>query len=129
MREDIISYCQNLSEPSWPPTINELTLDEPPSSLLLFQRQLLGVTSTKKKIPDSVARSIGSISSDIINAVSRGKTMTLKHYLLALGIHNMTVQRHVVDILNHLGHCLDYNTTCQIESAEALKSQLIADTC
>lgn len=129
LRNDILTYCETLPELSWPPTIEELSSEErePPSSLLLFERHLLNVNSSKKKPSDLVVRKMNSMISDMINAVSQGKTVTLKHYLLALGLHNMTGQRKVIDILNRLGHCLDYPSTCQIESAEAIKSQKLAN--
>ena len=59
-------------------------------------------------------------------AVTRGKMITAKQYLLALGIHNITGQRKTVDILNRLGHCLTYNLTCEIETALAEKAQQIS---
>ena len=62
-------------------------------------------------------------ASDIIAAKSQGKTITTKQFLLALGLHNITSQRKVVEIVNRLGHCLTYNTTCEAETAFAVKAQ------
>ena len=59
-------------------------------------------------------------------AVTRGKMITAKQYLLALGIHNITGQRKTVDILNRLGHCLTYNLTCEIETALVEKAQQLS---
>ena len=59
-------------------------------------------------------------------AVTRGKMITAKQYLLALGIHNITGQRKTVDILNRLGHCLTYNLTCEIETALVEKVQQLS---
>ena len=58
----------------------------------------------------------------MIYAVSQGKCITKKHYLLAMGFHNMTSQRHVIDTVNRLGHCINYNTTCETETALAKKN-------
>ena len=58
--------------------------------------------------------------------VTRGKVITAKQYLLALGIHNITGQRKTVDILNRLGHCLTYNVTCEIETALPEKAQQLS---
>ena len=55
-------------------------------------------------------------------AVTRGKMITAKQYLIALGIHNITGQRKTVDILNRLGHCLAYNLTCDTETPLAEKA-------
>ena len=79
---------------------------------MLFYKFLLQSqqSANKKQNPDYVARLASSFASDIIAAVSQGKTITNKQFLLALGLHNITGQRKVVDILSRLGHCLTYNT-------------------
>ena len=46
-----------------------------------------------------------------------------KQFLLALGLCNITGQRKVVEIVSKLGHCLTYNTTCEAETAFAVKAQ------
>ena len=69
---------------------------------------------------------LNSYASDLVSSVTKGKVITTKQFLLALGLHNITGQRKVVEILSCLGHCLDYNTTCEIETAQALKSQQLA---
>ena len=42
---------------------------------------------------DTANRLIQSHSSDLIHGVTRGKTITAKHFLLALGLHNLTGQK------------------------------------
>lgn len=49
----------------------------------------------------------------------------LKHFLLALGMHSYTSQHKPVEIMNHLGHCISYKTTCEIETSQAVKAQLL----
>ena len=46
------------------------------------------------------------------------KIMTAKQFLLALGLHNITGTRKVVDIVN----CINYKITCEIETTQAVKS-------
>ena len=43
----------------------------------------------------------------------------LKHFILGVGLHKITGQQLPVRILSHLGHCIDYKTVCQSETAEA----------
>ena len=131
LRSDILSYCENLPELNWPPNVEQLSQDErsPPSSVLMFLKYLLNVHHSKKKLSESVTRVINSFASDMVFAVSQRRTITAKHFLLALGLHNITGQRKVVEIVNRLGHCLDYNTTCEIETAQAVKSQLLSQSC
>ena len=52
--------------------------------------------------------------------------MTAKQFLLALGLYNITGTRKVVDILSRLGHCINSKTTCEIETAQAVKSQALS---
>ena len=64
-----------------------------------------------------------SYSNDLIHGITRGKLITLKHFLLGLGLHNLTGQKVPVQILSHLGHSIDYNVVCTIETAEAIAAQ------
>ena len=68
---------------------------------------------------DSMKRLNMSYSSDLIHGVTKGKVITLKHFLLAMGLHNLTGQKTIINILSHLVHCIDYNLVCKIETAQA----------
>ena len=59
-----------------------------------------------------------SFSQDLINWVTRGRVTMLKHFTLGVGLHNITGQQLPIQILSHLGHCIDYKTVCQSETAE-----------
>ena len=60
-----------------------------------------------------------SIGQDITSAVTRGKYIQQKHFLLGQGLRNFTGSRKVIDIVHKLGHCTSYNTVCEIETAQA----------
>ena len=129
LKEDVLEYANKLKDTSWPPTIEELTSEErePPASVITFLTTLLkekchGVTRNK-----TIPRLIDSFAADMIYGVTHGKVVTSKHYLLALGLHNITGSRKVVEITHKLGHCIDYNLTCEIETAQAKKVQQLAD--
>ena len=64
-------------------------------------------------------RLIQSYSSGLIHGVTRGKTIAAKHFLLGLGLHNITGQKVPIQIVNHLGHCIDYKLVCEIETVRA----------
>ena len=49
--------------------------------------------------------------------------MTAKHFLLSLGFHNITGKKMLAVIDNKLGHCINYNTTCETETAHAKRAQ------
>lgn len=96
----------------WPPTIENLTSEsrKTPASVTLFLTLLL--SSRKHKVIDSY-------SVDFVHGIDRGKVITAKHSLLALGLHNITGQKQTVVISNKLGHCISYDLTCKIETAQA----------
>ena len=43
----------------------------------------------------------------------------LKHFILGVGLHNVTGHQLPIRILSHLDHCTDYKTVGQSETAEA----------
>ena len=61
--------------------------------------------------------------SDLIYGVTRGKVVTLKHFLIGLGLHNITGLKTPIKILSHLDHSIDYNLLCEVETAEAEAAQ------
>ena len=81
-----------------------------PSSLL---------KSEDHSLSDSMKGLVLSYSSDLITAVSRGKVVTLKQFLLDTGLHSITGLKAPIRILSHLGHCIDYNLVCEIETTQA----------
>ena len=60
---------------------------------------------------------------DFIHGVIRGKAVTLKHFLIGLGLHNIPGLKTLIKILSHLGHSIDYNLLCEVETAEAEAAQ------
>ena len=75
--------------------------------------------SKDRPCTNSVKRLIHSYGSDLIHSVTHGKVITLKHFLLGLGLHNITGLKLPITILSHLGHCIDYNLVCEVGTAEA----------
>ena len=78
-------------------------------------------------ISEKVQRLVYSYSSDLIHGVSQGEILTLKHFLVGPGIHNLTGQKLPIKILSNLGHSADYKTVCQLETAQAEVAQLLYD--
>ena len=46
---------------------------------------------------------------------------------MATGLRNINGSRTVIDVLNNLGHCIDYDKTCQIETCTSNKNSKIAN--
>ena len=76
---------------------------------------------------DSVDHVVHSIASDLVAGVTNGKIKTAKQFLLALGLHNITGTNKVLDIVSRLGHCINYKTTREIETAQAIKAQALSE--
>ena len=128
LKHDILEFAKQLPDLSWPPTIDELTSNErnPPESLVTFLQNLLKERDHSVWRSNSIPKLIDSYAADLVFWVTRGKVMTAKHFLLALGLHNLTGSRKVVEINSKLGHCIDYNLVCDIETAQANKAKVMA---
>ena len=91
LRSDTLEYALNTPQLKWPPYIEDLHAIQQPQSLTIF----------------------------FFHGVTRGKTITAKHFLLGLGLHNLTGQEKPVQIVNRLGHCIEYSMACEIETSHA----------
>ena len=119
LRSDILDYASNMPKLDWPPYFEDLRSEstQPPLLLTLFLSQLLDSSGHSES--NTVKRLVESYSSDLIHGVTKGKVITAKHFLLGLGLHNLTGQKKTVQILNRLGHCIEYNAASEIETAHA----------
>eukprot|EP00794_Sanderia_malayensis_P010438 gene10438-biopygen7613 len=126
LREDILAFANATPELSWPISLNDLNsiAREPPPSIDAFLQNLL--TAKEHSVNDKASRLIKSYSADLIHGVTKGKFITSRHFLLGLGLHNITGQKKPIKIANHLGHCIDYDLVCEIETAQAEAAQLMA---
>ena len=111
LRDDILEQSKSVTPLQWPPSLEQLTSEErkPPDSTQLFFKTILN--------PSKSSRLVDSFSQDLVYGV--GKTLTEKHFLMALGLHNMTGQRNVIEVLSKFGQCISYKQTCEILKANA----------
>ena len=118
--QDTLGKFMEIPEVPWPPNTEELSKEslKPPASIYRFLKALF---KNKKYnyITTAQNRWIDSFAHDLVYGITNGQTMQLKHFLLATGLHDLTGSRKVVDIVHKLGHCLSYNTTCEIKTAVA----------
>lgn len=120
LREDITNHATSLPHLEWPPSIEQITSDErkPPRSVTYFFENLLkSTTSTVEN--DNTSRLIDSYAQDLVHGVTKGKIITEKHYLMGLGLHNLTGQKNVVEIVNKFGNSISYPLTCEILTTQA----------
>ena len=121
LREEMSAKFKEFPQPKWPPTHEELRSErfEPPAKLLSFIETLLTATTGRASRSKKTTRLARSISQDIVFIYCQGKVLQPKHLLLGLGLHNLTGSRKIIDIVNKLGHCINYNTVCDIETSQA----------
>ena len=86
IRTDILSYCSQIQEHQWPPTITTLNKEygELPDSVKTFLTSLL--YNGKKQIEslENIPRLVESFAADFIHSISQGKVITPKHYLMSI---------------------------------------------
>ena len=131
LQQDILKYAEEVpSESIWPPTANSLLLEDRhlPESLVSFLEKLLSKTDTHHKVSPTVLRLVESYGADLIHGVTRGKTLTAKHFLLAMGLYDVTGSRMVIEVVNKLGHCINYDSVCEIATAQAEKATILASS-
>ena len=124
IRSGIIDHCNRIGSNTWPITLESVMLEygDPPHLLKLFLSSLLQNSESKKSQfgPNKrIDRLINSFSADLINAISKDKIVTPKHYLVGLGIHNITGQKVPVQVMSRLGHSISYSQVCEIETSLA----------
>ena len=121
IRDDILSKFQVLVELNWPPSSEEHSSDarKPPESVYKFLNAFMKFDDHHVRLSSKSARVVESYAQDFVHGVTRGKVMQKKHFLLAVGLPNLTGTRKIFDIFHKLGHCISYNLTCEIEAAQA----------
>ena len=103
LREVITDCINSLKDTPWPPTIESLASDDQkmPQRLKLFMDKLLTSPGHHSEIAE---RLFLSYTRDLIHGVTRGKVITLKHFLVGMGLHNITGQKLPIQMLSRLGY-------------------------
>ncbi|GFY11634.1 hypothetical protein TNCV_4231031 [Trichonephila clavipes] len=63
-----------------------------------------------------------SLASDAIYCVSNNTVKSSKHITLGMTVKNLTSSRKMINILNRLGHCCNYNTLEELETEATISS-------
>ena len=109
LKEDILEYSKQLGDATeeWLPTYHNLLENiQIPESLELFLMQLL--KNTKNNVSSKTETVIESLAANNVFSATRGKFLTLTHFVLAMDLHSITWSRKVTDIANKLRQCVDY---------------------
>ena len=117
--EEILEYASNTDTLDWPPRLEKLKNSEGnfQTNLSEFLTNLL---KSDRGNSDVIKRLVLFYRSDLIHGVTRGKVVTLKHFgLIGLELHSITGLKTPIKTLSRLGHSIDYNLVCEVETAEA----------
>ena len=97
LKEDMLNKCDELQNVNWPPTSEELQEDSrtPPKSPCIFLETL--IKNDDHSITEKQAWLILSVTEDIVFAVTKGKVLQRKHFLLVLELQSLTGSRKIND--------------------------------
>jgi hypothetical protein len=125
LREDVTNVINEATILPWPPTVESLKSDarNPPATLALFYNNLLSAANSHHVASSTTDRYVASFSQDVMHAVSHGDFVTLKRATLGLGLHSLTGQKLPLVVLSRLGHSINYDRICEIETAQAELAQ------
>ena len=95
LKEDIKKHYSAQNENSFPVFHEQVVQLEKklPESVLQFLENLLKSEGHSLESQPKISRICSSIAQDLVHAVMRGKHLTEKHFLLGLGLHNLTEQK------------------------------------
>lgn len=89
---------------------------EIPELLFNFMQNIIQGPNISEEDNNQLAVKISSICSDIIYAVTRGRSKPAKNLTLGLAIKSLTNSRQVITMLNRYGHTIGYNLAEEIET-------------
>ena len=120
-------YDDNPIFSDWPPPEDEIKADRitlPPLLSSLISTLLTNEGSNSSRC----TRLVRSLSQDVIYACSRGKLKTVKHTQLGLITKRKTGSKFLINCLNRLGHCLNYDDINKLETSFAEKQAIHVGT-
>ena len=127
MKRDV----DNQKKMSWPPTVDELGVNALdsfiPHSLFNALALIVGASDdvphndSKLETSSEIKQRLLSICADIMYLGSKGKLLTPKHAALGLSMRGITGSKHVIQILNGMGHVPSYDSILRLETAVATK--------
>ena len=123
LRDAVLEYEKKMTL-SWPPNHEQLIEEENkiPSLISIFFEALL--KNPKHSLTSSNIIKSKSMVSDAIHNITEGRVLTAKHVSLGQGIHSITGQKVLVQVVNKLGHCITYD---KVMDAETTQAQIAAE--
>ena len=107
-------YCSDL--PTSPTLKNFQNGQVNPPDILIKSFEALHADSLREVSDHN--RDTNSSDQDVMYAVSTGKLKPLKHLCLGLKMKGITGNQNIIDVLNHLRHCISYHIVEEIKTDE-----------
>ena len=89
---------------------------EVPDLVENFFKYLIGGTESRKWVLESRKRRKKSIGQDVVFSATSGIKKPSKYLQLGLAIKSLTGSRKAVEILNRMGHCINYSIVEELET-------------
>ncbi|GFX93247.1 hypothetical protein TNCV_4761261 [Trichonephila clavipes] len=93
-----------------------------PEKLDRFFKALIGGKDIRRRDGVNCHRLSNSLASDAIYCVSNGTVKPSKHITLGMAVESLTSSRKMINILNRLGHCCNYNALEELETEATISS-------
>ncbi|GFY56833.1 hypothetical protein TNIN_336681 [Trichonephila inaurata madagascariensis] len=93
-----------------------------PEKLDRFFKTLIGGKDIRHRDGVNCYRLSNSLTSDAIYCVSNGTVKPSKHITLGITMKSLTSSRKMINILNRLEHCCNYNTLEELETEAPISS-------
>ncbi|GFW88135.1 hypothetical protein TNCV_218071 [Trichonephila clavipes] len=93
-----------------------------PEKLDRFFKALIGGKDIRRRDGVNCHRLSNSLASDAIYCVSNGTVKPSKHITLGMAMKSLTSSRKMINILNRLGHCCNYNALEELETEATISS-------
>ncbi|GFY16088.1 hypothetical protein TNCV_3530911 [Trichonephila clavipes] len=93
-----------------------------PEKLDRFFKALIGGKDIRRRDGVNCHRLSNSLASDAIYCLSNGTVKPSKHITLGMTVKSLTSSRKMINILNRLGHCCNYNTLEELETEATISS-------
>ena len=109
------------------PTVKSIKEDEKEFPQLINKFLTFVLKPKEQACSESEKRVISAFGHDLVDEVTNGRVITLKHFLIGLCLHSIAGLKLPIKVLAHLGHCISYDFVCEIETGEAEVAQHFYD--
>lgn len=127
IRQSVKNHSNNQDWPPDPSKLDKEHIDTPLLVNTFLQHLLMGDDSA---LTERMMWLRNSIAQDLEFAITRGRYKPVKHILLAFAVKSLTGNVELIQLLNRLGHGIDYTQLEEIDTSLCLqKLAMAAENC